>query len=482
MSKVIRLQPKYTLFSVCRHLLLSSILFSPGLIVSASEKSSGSPSLLTSLSLQQAVQLAQQNDPWLVGNRFSQMATESLSVAADTLPDPQVSIGLANIAADSFDFNQEAMSQFKIGVSQMLPRGDSLSLKKQQLNLLSQQFPYQREDRLAKIEVLVSHLWMDAFKAQQSIKLIDNNRALFEQLADVAQASYSSALGKTRQQDIIRSQLELTRIEDRLLMLQQSRQMAMQKLSQWTRADFVEPRSSNKDFSQSEFALDEIRLSEQLPQINLLEPVLYQTKANSNQIDFFRHFETHPSVMAVDQQIKASGTEVEIARQSYKPEWGINAGYAYRDNDPQGNGRADLFSVGVTFDLPLFTGNKQDQQVKSAVAKSSAIKTEKWLLLRNLMASFESEKAQLARLTDRLELYQLRLLPQMHDQAEAALTAYTNDDGDFSEVVRARISELNAAIETLNIQVDRQKTIVQLNYFFKKTSLKNEFEEKSLGE
>ena len=54
----------------------------------------------------------------------------------------------------------------------------------------------------------------------------------------------------------------------------------------------------------------------------------------------------------------------------------------------------------------------------------------------------------------------------MHEQAEASLSAYTNDDGDFSEVVRARIAELNARVEALDIEIDRRQTISQLNYFF----------------
>ena len=66
-----------------------------------------------------------------------------------------------------------------------------------------------------------------------------------------------------------------------------------------------------------------------------------------------------------------------MAKQKYKPEWGVNASYGYRDDDPMGNSRADLFSVGVTFDLPLFTDNRQDKEVKSAISKTEAIKTEK---------------------------------------------------------------------------------------------------------
>ena len=53
-----------------------------------------------------------------------------------------------------------------------------------------------------------------------------------------------------------------------------------------------------------------------------------------------------------------------------------------------GNSRADLFSVGVTFDLPLFTDNRQDMTVKSAISATEAVKTEKILLLRQLLGAF----------------------------------------------------------------------------------------------
>ena len=90
--------------------------------------------------------------------------------------------------------------------------------------------------------------------------------------------------------------------------------------------------------------------------------------------------------------------------------------------------------------------------VKSAISNSEAIKTEKVLLLRQLLAAFSSAKARLLRINKRKTLYQTKLLPQIHDQAEAALTAYTNDDGDFAEVVRSRIAVLNAEIEQLKIK------------------------------
>jgi len=41
-----------------------------------------------------------------------------------------------------------------------------------------------------------------------------------------------------------------------------------------------------------------------------------------------------------------------------------------------------FLSMGVSFDVPLFTENRQDQEVSAAVSLSEAIKTDKRLVLR----------------------------------------------------------------------------------------------------
>ncbi len=112
------------------------------------------------------------------------------------------------------------------------------------------------------------------------------------------------------------------------------------------------------------------------------------------------------------------------------------------------------------------TENRQDKEVQSAISKTEAVKTEKLLLLRQLLGSYSSAKGRLLRLKDRQNLYKSKLLPQIHDQAEASLTAYTNDNGDFSEVVRARIAMLTAELDQLELMVEEQKIILGLNYLF----------------
>jgi len=186
----------------------------------------------TSFSIETAVELAQARDPWLQGSLLQQEALQAQSIAAGSLPDPRLEIGFANLPIDSFDFDQEAMTQFKVGLSQVFPRGESLALEQQRLSLLGEEQPHLRAERRAQVEVVVSGLWLDAWLAHKSLQKIEADRGLFEYLVDVAENSYSNAFGKTRQQDIIRAQLELTRLDDRLTALRQQYQNAASKLAQ----------------------------------------------------------------------------------------------------------------------------------------------------------------------------------------------------------------------------------------------------------
>ncbi len=411
------------------------------------------------LFIENAIKRAQENDPWIEGNKYMQAATISSSVAAGSLADPQVSIGFANLPTDSFSFNQESMTQIKVGLSQMFPPGDSLNIKKRRLQLEADEFPYLRENRNAIVSVSVGQLWLEVYQAQTTIALIEKNRSLFEQLTEIAMSSYASAMGKTRQQDIIRAQLELTRLNDRVTMLNQSREMSFEKLSEWLNVE-----NSDLNFT----------IADQLPNIMIAYPRYLNPDIHINDEELYEHFSNHPMMTALVQKIKASVAGVDLAKQKYKPAWGMSASYGRRNNDPFGHSRADALTVGVSLSVPLFTANRQDKEYQSAVSKREAIRTQKWQTLRKLKAGFETSRAQLFRLEQRQKLFETQLLPQMSEQAEASLTAYTNDDGDFAEVVRARIAQLNAQIDALNINVDKQKAILQLNYYFSESTKHNQ--------
>ena len=400
------------------------------------------------LSLEASVMEALAKDPWLEGSALREHALSEEAVSAGALPDPKLNLVAGNLPTDSWDINQEAMTRLGVGLSQAFPRGDSLALRSRQKLELADGEPFRRADREAKVRASVSQLWLDVFETQGSMDLLEADRSLFDQLADAARASYATASGRARQQDLVRAQLELTRLDDRLTILAQRRESSRERLSEWIGDNSGLPLPS--------------RLPEQSKYLRPLLPA-HKTAQIDRQV-LYELVRQHPALGAIDQRIEATQTAEELARQKYKPAWSLSANYGYRADDLAGVDRADLFSIGVNLDLPLFTANRQDRDVSAAISRTGALRTDRQLLARRLVSELDDALAQLQRLDERKQLYEELLLPQMSEQAEASLNAYNNDDGDFSEAVRARIDELDARIEALVIAVDTEKVFTTIDY------------------
>ncbi|MDY6891140.1 MAG: TolC family protein [Pseudomonadota bacterium] len=416
--------------------LVACLLLSPS--VSAAE-----------LTLEQAVEQALAQDLWLDSSRYNEVAKQAMAEAAGALPDPKISLTLANMPTDGFDFGQEGMSQFSLAISQTLPRGATLELAQRRFGQEAELQPLRRQERRAQVRLQVSQLWLEAWRARESLQLIDANRELFEQLQDVATSSYVTALGGTRQQDVVRARLELTQLDDKIHRLKQQHDTLIGRLSEWLAAA-----------SASNPKLIDVRIADVDPALELERRLPVATARESRA----RFFIQHPSVVLFDQQIDLAQTDITLAKQSYKPAWGLTASYGYRGDDPAGQDRADLVTLGVSMEMPLFSTRRPDAQVTSNVSRAQAIRTDRLLKLRQLLAAHDSSMAALERLNQRLSLYRRQLLPQTALAAEAALNAYTQDAGDFAEVVRARIAELNTRLAEIEIVAEQQEQIAQLNY------------------
>jgi outer membrane protein TolC len=385
----------------------------------------------------------------------------ALSEGASALPDPTLSIGILNLPTDGFAFDQEPMTQLKVGASQMFPRGDTLALQEAQLQQAANIQPVKRADRRQKVKLQTTLLWLDAYQNQASYALVKEAEPLFNKLGDIVSAGYASSVGKANQQDIIRAELELFRLQDRLVSLSTQQRSALSKLMQFLSGP--EQGATYSGLASDFETVGELPSEQQMfPQ----EKEALLALENSNEQSLYTTLANHPLVVAIDQQISAERIGIDIAEQNFKPQFGVNASYALRDDTPAGNSRADFFSVGMSVSLPLFSTARQDAQVSSSIQLVEATKTEKRLVLRELMAGLKSSIDQYQGASKRLTIYQSQILPQMAQQADAALNAYTNDLGDFAEVVRAKIAELDAQITALSIEVAKRKALASIHYYF----------------
>ena len=166
-----------------------------------------------------------------------------------------------------------------------------------------------------------------------------------------------------------------------------------------------------------------------------------------------------------EREIRFQQHQQAIARAAYAPVYKLDLNYGLRNSElPNGDKRSDLLSVFVSVDLPLFTGQRQDQGYKAAVAQKASAQAMRDDLLRQLQAQAEGALQQYQVLQQRLNLYRTRLLPLAADQTLAAKEAYQSNTAPFSRFILARVEQLALTLERETLKRDLALTIAQLQY------------------
>lgn len=399
------------------------------------------------LSLQHAINVSIAADNWGRSNQFAEAAMRDNALAGGQLPDPRVRLGLANLPTDTFDFDQENMTQLQFGLSQQFPRGSSLQIKEQQMNQMADRNPLQRANRRAEVKLQVTQRWLLVHQLQQQRALLEKNRHLFQELLDTSRANYRS--GKAQRFDVLTAELKLTRLNDQLATLNQQLNVQKAQLERWLPVSEVS--GSSIGTLPTSLPKQSFVVQEQTPE-KWSESLLQQAVLQ------------HPRIQVLDQEIKVQDSGVQLAEQAYKPGYKLEANYGYRDDRPDGMDRADLFSVAVSFDLPLFTEKRQDAKRNASIQQRESVRETRLLKVRELYAELQREIATYQGLKERLSIYKEQLLTKLNAQRRAALQAYASADGRFMDVTQAAMTELESKMQKLALEHQLAISVSQINY------------------
>lgn len=385
------------------------------------------------LTLAEAEDLALTDEPGEMAMLALASSLEDRSVAAGQLPDPTLRLGMANFPVSSGGFTTEAMTQAQVGIRQKIPRRKSRLLSTARFRELAKAQNEGADARSREVLAATRIAWLETFYWQQAEQVLLDSRPFFEDLVTVTESMY--AVGRGTQYDVLRSELELSRLDDRLIDLTRSHSAAQAALSQWLGNDAHRPLT--------------LKLPDwdQLPDLVALQ----------------QGMESHPLLQSAQADISARQASIGIAEQSRKPGWALDFGYGFRDGFlPNGEPRSDFVSVSVTVDLPLFKKNRQDRELTAALSERSAAQSNWDAIAVRLRSQLESEYSRWIELTRRIALYETRIVSLSENQAEAALLAYQSDAGDFSDVMMGHVDFLDARLEHLRLQVERAQSYAQL--------------------
>ncbi len=417
------------------------------------------PVVAQTLSLEHALQLAIQHDPLLKGNAHRKDRFNAEAEASSYWANPQVSASVQNLPTDGFAFDQEPMTQFKVGLKQQLPRGDENLYSRQKYQVMADQMSVESQARKAWLKREVTLTWLDWVYATRRIGLLDKEKSLLTQLLDFTDSRYSQGVGAAAQQDILQVRLALLSLDDKYVQAYQQKNEARSALSKW----FGAPLDDSVSAPLAQSTQDAIEVDAILNDRNLSLSSFLTVIDSSEPFSILQH---HPEAMLLQIQTQIEAQNVNIAREQTKSQWAFEASYGYRQDAQNGASRADFVSLGVQVDLPFFNKSRQDASIAAAASKMSASETDFRLKVNELAANAEVLKSRLSALSERKALYETALIGETQQLSEAELTAYTTDTGDIGDVVNANLKQVQVQDDLLKIDIERARTLVSLAYLY----------------
>ncbi|HFQ5427152.1 TPA: TolC family protein [Vibrio vulnificus] len=364
----------------------------------------------------------------------SQAMRES-GVAASTLMDPKLKVGFGGLPVDSFKFDEDLMTNISVGLMQQFERGSTLELQSKKASQQADGMALQVAAREREVANGITQLWLELGYQQQAERVLLENQRLMRELESFISTNYS--IGKSEAQDLLNAQLQVSQLEEKLQANQQMQRRILSQMSEWLGSEWL-------------YQQRDLKASNQL-NWDALERLL----SASSTTQHFAQLAQHPMVQMANANIAVSQTQVELAEQSYTPQFGVEVMYAYRQaNNMKGEPASDLVSAYLTMDIPLFTGNRQDRAHAAAQYQVGAAQSQKDLLLAQMNAKVNALLVDRSNLEQRLERYQNTLLEQAKARTKAVERGYQNSTAQFNDVIAATRDELAVELESQRLLTD----------------------------
>lgn len=354
------------------------------------------------------IQEALENNPGLEAAVLRAQSAEKVISQAGALPDPQLNLGLLNLPVNSFTFDQEPMTGKLIGLMQMFPFPGKQGLAKEMAEFEATAVKYQQEEVRNQIVQMVKSAYYNLYAIDRAKETVQKNQALMEQFIRIVETKYATGTGL--QQDVLRAQVEFSKLEDDLIMWQQKRRAAIARLNA------ILNRPVDSYFSITARELD-----------------LPESHAFGSPVETIE--QQRPLLLAWKKRIQKAESSVKLARRDYWPNFAVGASYLQRDNLSNGAVMHDFFSATFSINIPLFFKRKQGAKVAEKELALSALHAQYRNVYISVLSDLESADAEMERNRKRVELYEGGILIQAQQSLESAQAGYQVGKVDFLTLI-----------------------------------------------
>jgi outer membrane protein, heavy metal efflux system len=368
------------------------------------------PSRAIAAGPQEAVRLDSLIEELLKANPELQAARKRYEAALtrpaqeSALPDPRITAGWVGSGwpYPGAGLGSEVSSNIGLQVAQEIPFPGKRALKggiaQKQADSEAQAFRTVELGLVARLK----ERYYELLYIYEAVDLIHRNQELLQQMAKVAEARYSA--GKAMQQDIIKAGIEVSILENRLIVLEQK------KLS------------SNAEIN---------ALLNRPPDADLGRPETVSALASLEPFESLRARALTASPLLQGQRAVIDGRQLNVqsAQKAYYPDFDVMSGYYNQ------GAMKPMWEFKVQINIPLYFGKKQRYGLEEAganlVEAQKTYRSDQQMLIFRLRDRYVAAEAALKL----MDLYSRQVVPQSELALQSSLASYEGGGADFLTVL-----------------------------------------------
>ena len=391
-----------------------------------------------SLNIGRAVQIALEANSRLLTLNAEAEAMAFAPSQVGALPDPMLSFNAMNLPTDTFDLDQEPMTQLQLMLSQKFPFPGKRQLRREVAETMVGVSQKQTDEYRDVLTGKVREAWWRLFSVDRSLQIVESNKRLLRYFVEIAKTKY--AVGKGLQQDVLLAELELSRLTNRELQLAGNRRRIQATLNGLLNRVPDHP-----------ITLPEEPPSETLP---MLESVTSLTQFAVERRDL---------IQAIELKLEAADKTVELAEKDRWPDFQVGVGYADRQgSDPIRGSRSDFLSLMFSINLPLYSGQKQDKALQQRIHEREYERYRLSDTVRIIETEIGVQAAEYSAAREQALLLKNEIIPQAEQTVSAMLAGYEVNKVDFLNVVNGQIMLYNASIDYWNAMASAKQALARL--------------------
>lgn len=356
---------------------------------------------------------AARSNPDIQATRLGWQAATQVPSQVSTLPDPQVTLQHFSVGSPRpfAGYSNSDFAYVGFGISQDLPYPGKLKLRGE----AAQQDAAISRNKLEAVRRSVLQQVKEAYYqiayVQQTLEVLDRNGKLLEQVEKIADARYR--VGEGSQQDILKSQLERTK-----LLREVAHHRELMRTQQALLRKLLNRPPDSPDISTQPLV--------ETPLVYTPDDLLAKIRSEN------------PEVAGQQEMVKKQSLQVEIARKDRYPDFSVQ--YMWQHTaDPF----RDYYMLSFSARIPIYRRRKLNPQTTQAVEELNRSRREYESQVQTAYFDLRNQYIAAETASQMLKIYREGLIPQALATYQAGLTSYQSGGIDFETLFSSFLDVLN---------------------------------------